>query len=397
MHFAQQGRTFIPHDNTKTNIHAALPPGVYVMKADMKIGLFVEQVDNFTMPTKLYGTVADDSTRVLNTFRDRSGATGLLLSGDSGSGKTLLAKQIAIDAQAAGMPVILVNDGYAGDAFSDFVQGMHQEAVFLFDEFEKTHKPEAQQGMLTLLDGVMGSKKLFILTINDLGKMSEFLTNRPGRLYYHFVYDGLTLEFVREYALDVLVNKDNVEGVVAAAIVAGKFSFDQLSALCAEMNRYQENASQATKRLNISTRGIRTYCKVSARSDTGVELIQASRFVDQTGDPLAGDGFQVDLSLDVPITDEASLKILRSRGDDSTVTRMRLFSTTVDSEDLRTFDLMSGLFEYEIDCDPEMSHVSTPALAKMLGKDCKVIKVTVQREKPFRVRTLSELLAGIQK
>jgi hypothetical protein len=122
--------------------------------------------------------------------------------------------------------------------------------VILFDEFEKVYDKDDQEKMLTLLDGVYPSKKLFILTCNDKWRIDSHMRNRPGRIFYSLDFKGLEQAFIIEYCEDNLVNKTHIQGVCRVAGMFDQFNFDMLKALVEEMNRYNESPSESMKMLN---------------------------------------------------------------------------------------------------------------------------------------------------
>ena len=86
--------------------------------------------------------------------------------------------------------------------------------MVLFDEFEKVYDSDEQEEMLTLLDGVFPSKKLFVLTCNDKWRVNQHMRNRPGRIFYMLDFTGLDEDFVVEYCHDNLKNLANIDGVL---------------------------------------------------------------------------------------------------------------------------------------------------------------------------------------
>ena len=145
-------------------------------------------ISDFKLPKKVYGDIKKKADRIINTFQERSMSTGVHFDGVKGSGKSMLAKYTSSIAASFGIPTIVVNKPYCGDEFNRFVQSIDGEAVIIFDEFEKVYDWGEQDKILTLFDGVFPSKKLFILTTNNSGRVSEFLKNRPGRIYYSFSF-----------------------------------------------------------------------------------------------------------------------------------------------------------------------------------------------------------------
>ena len=121
-----------------------------------------------------------------------------------------------------GIPTLIINSAFYGDTFNRFIQDIDQECVVMFDEFEKTYSEEnndgenAQEKLLTLLDGVFPQKKLFLLTCNNLFKIDDHLKNRPGRVYYFLEFRGLEEDFVREYLDDNLTDKNQINSFIAA-------------------------------------------------------------------------------------------------------------------------------------------------------------------------------------
>jgi hypothetical protein len=158
------------------------------------------------------------------------------------------------------IPTVVINQALSGERFNTFVQSIQQPTVFLFDEFEKVYAGKDdefggsnphQDAMLTLLDGTYTTKMLFILTTNNKNRVSTYMRNRPGRIFYVIDFAGLSADFIREYCNDKVQDKTKIPQIVAVAALFEAFSFDMLQALVEEMNRYDETPGQVLDFLNV--------------------------------------------------------------------------------------------------------------------------------------------------
>jgi len=250
--FLKSGNTFRVRDNDSVKAFGELPAATYTIKFDDRAGeFFLEQIENFTLPDKIYGKNTDYSNRILSTFNARPGSTGVLLSGIKGAGKTLLAKQTSVAARDQGIPTIVINRDWNGDEFNSFIQSISTPAIILFDEFEKIYGWSEQRKILTLFDGVFPSRKLFLVTTNTDRDVSEYMKNRPGRIYYNFEFDTLGQDFIQEFLEDRLDDKSQIEGILKYTQVFSFFNFDMLNAAVEEMNRYGESLTEVLEVLNI--------------------------------------------------------------------------------------------------------------------------------------------------
>jgi hypothetical protein len=246
----KSGNTYRVAKSDALDISDHLEGGNYVIKEDNFGNLYLEKIEDFTIPNKVYGDCLKNTSRIINTFLDRDVSTGVMLTGEKGSGKTLLTKNVAFLLAQKNIPTIVINSPWHGDKFNTFIQSIEQPCVVIFDEFEKTYDSDEQESILTLLDGVFPTKKLFMITCNDKWRVDYHMRNRPGRIYYLLDFVGLDEAFIIEYCNDNLKNKTHIQKICRIATLFAEFNFDMLKALVEEMNRYDEDPQQALKLLN---------------------------------------------------------------------------------------------------------------------------------------------------
>jgi hypothetical protein len=252
--YMKRGTSYRVTTQEAINLEETLPVGTYSAEIDPMSGEFyLDRIRDLEVGHKIYGDAPHLTDRILNTFLSRPDSTGVLLTGEKGSGKTLQAKLLSVTARKRlDIPTITVSRPFRGDGFNQFMQMIEQPVVVIFDEFEKVYSREEQEAMLTLLDGIYPSKKLFVLTCNDKYRINEQMKNRPGRLFYRVEYSGIEDDFIREYSKDNLLDAtdERIDGILTVASVFHAFNFDMLQALIEEMNRYGEDAKVANKFLN---------------------------------------------------------------------------------------------------------------------------------------------------
>ncbi len=308
-YFLKNGTSFRVSSKEAMDLHEQLPAGNYTVAVDMMGNFYLEQIDEFEIPSKMYGNTLRHTGRIINSFWERPQQTGVLLNGEKGSGKTLLAKNISVELAKQGVPTIVINRDWTGDGFFKLLQDIDQPCIVLFDEFEKVYDREKQEEILTLLDGVFGSKKLYLLTVNDKWRVDSHMRNRPGRIFYLIDFKGLDQAFIREYCEDNLVNKQYIDQICSLTSLFGEFNFDMLKALVEEMNRYGETPTEALEMLNAKP-------EYDEGAKYEIKLIEGGKEISAVfpdvwrGNPLAVKGVNVEYDPD-PNDDDSEYVDLR--------------------------------------------------------------------------------------
>ncbi len=300
-YFMRSGNTYRIARKEALDITEHLPGGNYTVVKDQMSGqLYLEGIDKFNVPSKIYGDCLRHTDRVVKTFLDRPNATGVMLTGEKGAGKTLLTKNVCMKLASMDIPTIVINAPWCGDTFNSFIQSIEQPCAILFDEFEKVYDRDDQEKILTLLDGVFPSKKLFLLTSNDKWRVDFHMRNRPGRIYYMLDFKGVDSNFIREYCNDNLEAKEHIERIVNLSSMFKEFNFDMLKALVEEMNRFGETPQQSLAMLNAKP-------EFDGETRYEVKLIHEGREIqygDFRGNPLSPDGVEIGFDPD-PEDDDA--------------------------------------------------------------------------------------------
>jgi len=239
-----------------------LPAKIYTIRFHQLRGFYLEITkDKLELPSKIYGTVKARVDKCLKVYTERPASTGILLTGDKGTGKTLLMSLLANKAiDALNLPVILVKEAFTGTQFTSFLENIG-ECCLVFDEFGKMYTTDnyeeeraSQQSLLSLMDGVDKTKRLIIITENRELDINEFILNRPSRAYYHFRYHKLDEKSIRDYCDDYGIDEEAMLDIIDLSRRSRIFSFDMLQSIVEEYLRFDNSVEEIIQDLNIDVR-----------------------------------------------------------------------------------------------------------------------------------------------
>lgn len=241
-----------------------LPAQIYSVAFHPMMGYSLNIVKKtLETPNKIYGKAIQRADKCINTYQNRSASTGILMTGDKGTGKTLqmavLANKVLSDLD---LPIIMITEPHSGAQFTKFIEDIG-ECCLIFDEFGKMYKATArgnieadadapqQSTLLSLMDGVDKTKRMIILTENSEYDVSDFMLNRPSRIFYHFKYKKLEEESILGYCKDKKVDKNITDDILELSRKSKLFSFDMLQSIVEEYLRFGSPIKEIITDLNI--------------------------------------------------------------------------------------------------------------------------------------------------
>jgi hypothetical protein len=254
-----------------------VPAGYYKVEFHPFMGYYLTRVsDTVAIPEQIFGSTLPRVKRIFESYAEAEGSLGVGLFGKKGAGKSLLASVVANKAITLGLPVIDVSDSFKTD--SDYLEFLNsiEECVIVFDEFlkhlskldavqspdsdtyernnqRKSTASDRQDEMLTFFQGTHNRKRLIMLIDNQQYMLSEFLTDRPGRMRYMYVYEGVEREVVEALAKHHGIPEDKTQQLVMYSIKY-RVSFDVVNEIIKEWSRYpEETLEQLTEVLNVPT------------------------------------------------------------------------------------------------------------------------------------------------
>ena len=210
-------------------------PGVFELKENKVAKTYVLQPKTFKFatPPKLYGDMRKYVNFYWESFKRHGYKGGILLTGQKGSGKTLIGMELSNLAIDEGMQVIQITNIAFKNELVSYLDSI-DNAVFFFDEFGKNFNNNQQDIMLTLLSNVTGKQRIVIITENHPMRISEFIRNRPGRVRYAMHFNKLPINVVEEYCKEKNVEDKFYKDLIDAYKTIVLFQFDHLEAIVTE-------------------------------------------------------------------------------------------------------------------------------------------------------------------
>lgn len=263
-----------------------------------------------SLPNKIYDFEQTFRKQILKTLRtlDSNMNIGVLLEGYKGQGKSVIAKQLAIE---SGLPVVMINSQIPKTiSFHDVLNDIKQDYVLLVDEFEKLfpvddsaeNKFHTQDSFLTFLDGTQGlnHKRLVIFTTNK--EIGDKFINRPSRIRYYKKFNYMRKEQFDAIVNDKLKNKNHKKDLEDTLDVAS-CTVDILTTIIEEMNIHNKPYSYFKDFFNHKERET-TYSKfkkledntwkfiedLKSKKEIGVENEYAQNLIGYSSKILANDG-----------------------------------------------------------------------------------------------------------
>lgn len=283
MNIVNSGKTYqIYGEDVMT--YKALPAKTYVIEYDqMKGPMLIARPDLVVGDEKVYGNCIDKVEKVMQSYKVAANRNfGVLLSGQKGSGKSLFVRMLGEKAIENGMPVIVADKNVPG--LSRLISSIEQDCVVVFDEFEKKFRisedfENAQDDLLSLLDGLDGGHKLFVATCNELNRVSSYMINRPGRFHYHIQIGAPSKEEIEQYMKDNVLPEyhgelDSVVRLASALVMP----YDHLRAIAFELNQGL-TTKEALEDLNI-TKSSGMLFNIKAYRADGTEYVAYGETID---------------------------------------------------------------------------------------------------------------------
>ena len=238
--------------SSRLEVYDTLPNGTYSIKQDprtFEFFLIREVFDSFSIPSKLYGNPNEVADKVVRKYSLRKNNLGVLLVGLKGSGKSVTSKLIC---NKANVPVILLSEYFDSGDLLGFLSSITQRFVLFIDEFEKIFNENAQERILSILDGTSETNMLVLLTANSSYKIINPMRNRPSRVHYRFNYGYLTENEILEVLNDTISDENVVKEILELCNIVGGANYDLLKSVIEEINDFGfEGKAKLLNSLNI--------------------------------------------------------------------------------------------------------------------------------------------------
>lgn len=185
----------------QSNLVDHVPAMVYKATIAPQGIILIKDRKSFDLPQLRFGKHNRYFKQITGGYDRTSKSTGVLLSGEKGSGKSLLAEELGNWMIRQDIPVIMISHPMGAEELSLIIRAVGPCMVY-FDEFGKVYNEQKdRERLLTLFSDTSFTGVMFVITGNTQEEFSDYLYNRPQRFRYAIDY-GRVID--RETVTDVL-------------------------------------------------------------------------------------------------------------------------------------------------------------------------------------------------
>ena len=223
-----------PHLQTQ-GYKTLIYPGIFLLKINPATKeYFLDKKEfQYKTPNKYYGEVKSYIDFYWRSIVRNNYNGGVMLTGQKGSGKSLIAMELSNRAIQAGMRVVEITKVQFRPELLEYLDKL-DNAVLFFDEFGKNFNKQQQDQMLTLLNNSLGKQRIVLITENNKINISDFIRSRPGRIRYAMHFNKLSRKTLLDYCSEFPIEEDFMADLLRVYDKAVEFQFDHLKVIVEE-------------------------------------------------------------------------------------------------------------------------------------------------------------------
>lgn len=202
--------------------------------------VFLKEAPALQMPSDLYETLDDAKfiNKVLTHYnRSTTGTTGVILAGVKGTGKTVMAKSIAVKSE---LPIVLLDKKFPPRELTGLMTKLKDEKVcIIIDEIDKLNDRSYDDDfLLQLFDGISTcGNNLIVATCNNVDDVNEYLLDRCSRIRYYKEFEEMAPSMIQAILENRLDDQKKVKPLTDFIVhTFGLISFDNVAAFAQEVN-----------------------------------------------------------------------------------------------------------------------------------------------------------------
>jgi len=253
---------------------AQLPMGVYTIEYQGPTNIpFLKPAAEFKTK-ELHGESNKIVDLVQRYVASSNENLGFLFTGQSGMGKTQTIRNLV---NLLGYPCIVIDHEVEVGSLTSLIDDAGTPVIVFFDEFEKIFTDKSEH-LLGFFDGITQNRVISFCSMNEVGKLSSYFFNRPGRFIFNFRFEELPVSVALEY-IESKIKVEDLERLINYLSAVYNLSYDLCDKIVLLDNRLgSTNLADSLQYLNQDIAIFERSAVLKIVTSTGTTLLEAEHY-----------------------------------------------------------------------------------------------------------------------